>query len=443
MKKTPPYLHLLVIPLLLFLFIGGTFLFPPETGAQEQNPESPTVITDAQSLGAPPSLSVPVDFEVRPQLTEGADTYLVTIYPGEELYSSFGHTAIRIKDPAVDLDILYNYGQSSVPFDSGFVPHFVKGQLPFMLGVIDTERAYNFYIKHEDRTIYEQRLNLSNKKKTELYRFLAFNALPENRVYIYDFFFDNCTTRIRDIFTYLFGSSMSYRLAEQEMSFREIIAPYLYHTPFISFGIDLVFGSVSDKKPALEDRLFLPFQLMDAVENAETASEESPLEGDTRFVYRQKRPDPKPPAVGPGLLLWILAATATAASLGRFRYSVPARIMDGLIFGLAGLLGSLMLLLWLFSGYEMATANYNLLWAWPPHIIAAFIGFRGGRRHRLLFYYFAAASAIAAVFLAVSPFIPQTLPSAAVPFILALIVRSINRIIPLPFSRVAEKPTSH
>ncbi|MFP4491650.1 MAG: DUF4105 domain-containing protein [Spirochaetaceae bacterium] len=403
--------------------------------------------TDAQKVGALPPLEIPEDFEAPPELSPRAEMYLVTIYPGEALYSSFGHTAIRIKDSETGMDKLYNYGQSSIPFDSGFVPHFVKGQLPFMLGVVNTERAYNFYIKYEDRTIYEQKLNLSHKKKTELHRFLAYNALPENRVYIYDFFFDNCTTRIRDIFTYLYGSSMTYRLMEQEKSFRQIIEPYLSHTPYVTLGINLVFGSPSDKKPSLEERLFLPFQLMDAAESAEIEADPEAaggrrIEGETRFIYRQQRPDPEPPALGPALLLWILAAVAAALTVSPYRRSLPARIMDVLIFGIVGVLGSLMLLLWLFSGYEMATANYNLVWAWPTHIVVMFLGFGAVRTRHFLFYYFTASAAAAVIFFAASPLIPQTLPPAAVPLILAMAVRSLNRIGFFPFSRVVEKQST-
>jgi hypothetical protein len=350
---------------------------------------------------------------------------MVTIYPGEALYSTFGHTAIRVWDPSSGIDRLFNYGQSSVPFDSGFVPNFVSGYLPFMLGVIDTERAYDFYTRYEDRSIVEQELDLTSGEKQRLYRFLSYNALPENRVYIYDFFFDNCTTRVRDIFTLLYGDELVYRLPRQQQSFREEISPYLRATPYVHLGINLMFGIPSDRRPQLKDRLYLPFQLMEAIEEGRV--EGRALEAGSGFVYRQKRSDPRPPPIPPAALLWPAGALLIVISATKLRYSRVARAADGLLFAVAGFLGIAMLLLWSFSGYEMTTKNLNILWAWPPHLAAGFLSYELARRSRIVTVYFAAAAVISGLFLLSIPFLPQTIPAAAIPLILSLALRSALR----------------
>lgn len=406
-----------------------------------------SITADAARVGSLPSLSIPDNFSPNPLLSPGAEISMVTIYPGEALYSTFGHTAIRIWDPSIGVDRLFNYGQSSVPFDSGFVPNFVSGYLPFMLGVIDTERAYNFYKSYEDRSIVEQELGLTWGEKQRLYRFLSYNGLPENRVYIYDFFFDNCTTRVRDLFTLLFGEKLVYRIPQQQKSFREEISPYLRATPYVHLGINLMFGIPSDRQPRLGDRLYLPFQLMDAIEEARVVMTESSenttagrqeeekgsrregreLEAGSGFVYRQRRSDPQPPPFPPIAALWLFAALLILISVTKLRFSRIAGAADGILFAIAGFLGIAMVLLWTLSGYEMTTNNLNIIWAWPPHIVAGFLSFGLARRSRTVSIYFTAAAMISGLFLLSSFLLPQSIPAAALPLILSLALRSALR----------------
>jgi hypothetical protein len=375
------------------------------------------VHTDAAAVGNLPPLQPPESYRPQPQLTPEAEVFMVTINPGLALYSTFGHTAIRIVDPPNGLDLLYNYGQSSVPFDASFVPRFVTGELPFMLGVSSTPGSYDFYRTAEDRSIYEQHLNLNFDEKRQLYRFLAYNALPQNRIYIYDFFFDNCTTRVRDLFSYLFGPALSYQLHPQELSFREEIAPYLAHTPFVVLGINLVFGVPADTVPQPRHRLFLPFQLRDAIASAQVdrGGGTAPLEREAKYLYRQQRPDPAPPPVSPALLLWLLAAAALLLTLSPARCSGAARGFDTALLLLVGLTGTAMALLWAFSGYLMTTANFNLLWAWPL------------QRRRWLRGYFLAAGAASAGMILLSPLIPQVFPAGGYALMTALALRSLAR----------------
>jgi len=381
------------------------------------------------------------------RLSRDAAVSMVTIYPGESLYSMYGHTAIRIIDDVQDLDILYNYGQASVPFDSGFVPKFVSGDLSFILGVSDTGRAFQFYREYEDRSIYEQELNLTDRQKQAVFNYLAENAKEENRTYIYDFFFDNCTTRVRDLFHDVFGEEL--RFSESAYSgderYRTAISPYLRGVPYVKLGIDLMFGRTADEHVAAEKDLFLPLQLMDAVEKASlgTGNISKDLVLKSGFLYNQQRAESEPPPFGPAGLFWIVCAAAAAIISLPWRFPRIARIiqspmfrrfqrvLDWALFFLTGAVGTSAVLLWAFSGYEMTYWNFNILWAWPTHLFAAFFFLRknktadpgSGGSGPFAFYLKLNSMAILIVFV-LSILTQQDLPFGAIPLMITLILRN-------------------
>ena len=131
-------------------------------------------------------------------LSDSSRVTLLTVAPGDELYSAFGHTGIRVTDYKNNFDVVFNYG--TFDFNQpGFYTNFIKGKMRYM---ISTDRFDNFmdaYI-YEKRSVTEQELNLTTSDKQKIFAFLYNNALPENREYYYDFFWDNCATRPRDVF---------------------------------------------------------------------------------------------------------------------------------------------------------------------------------------------------------------------------------------------------
>ena len=130
-------------------------------------------------------------------LSEHTKVSLLTSSPGEDLYAQFGHSAIRITDTLSGQDLVFNYGL----FDfntPGFYVKFIRGKLPYQLGIQRFDAFLNAYIE-ENRQCRELEINLNEKERLALINFLSVNYLPENREYPYDFFFDNCATRIRDI----------------------------------------------------------------------------------------------------------------------------------------------------------------------------------------------------------------------------------------------------
>ncbi len=378
------------------------------------------------------------------QLTDQAELKMVTIFPGRALYSMFGHTAIRVEDPLHGIDLLYNYGQSSVPFDATFIPRFVTGDLPFVLGVIQTPRAYDFYRDYENRTIYEQDLQLKAEERQAIFDYLEVNARPENRTYIYDFFHDNCTTRVRDLFWDIFGEDISFKLPSLPVkSYRNAIAPYIDEKQFVKFGINLMLGAPTDGVPGPDRRLYLPGQLMEALEVAQLKGH--PLMGDSRFVYQGRNGTTILPGgtaeqsflahlpsilFSPSPLLWIIFAAALLLSLSRNRASRGARAFDALLFALAGIVGIASILLWRFSGYIMTTANYHLLWAWPTHLLLPYFLIKKEKSPILRWYLLISAAALLGT-LVLFPFLPQQLPLPAIPLLLTLALRAARHSTPV------------
>ncbi|MBL0309244.1 MAG: DUF4105 domain-containing protein [Bacteroidetes bacterium] len=132
------------------------------------------------------------------ELSDSANITLLTCSPGADLYSAFGHNGIRVTDYKQGFDVVFNYG--TFDFDQpGFYVNFVRGRMRYMLS---TDRFSDFIsqYRYEKRSILEQQLRLNSEDRKKIFAFLYNNALPENREYLYDFFWDNCATRPRDVF---------------------------------------------------------------------------------------------------------------------------------------------------------------------------------------------------------------------------------------------------
>lgn len=198
---------------------------------------------------------------------DSVDVALITCGPGSEIWSEFGHTAIRITDRANGEDIAVNYGMFSF-HQPHFIPRFVLGKTDYQMGIQPFDEFLQEYID-EKRYVIQQPLNLSSSDKMHLLQALETNYRPENRVYRYNFFYDNCTTRARDViigncnskvtFRSFSGRSKSYRKLVHEMN-----APY----PWTRFGEDLLLGCDADKICTDDQRQFLPLYLMSDFQNA-------------------------------------------------------------------------------------------------------------------------------------------------------------------------------
>lgn len=362
-------------------------------------------------------------------LSENARVSLLSIYPGTELYAAFGHSAIRIVDAEAELDRVYNYGTFSFE-EPGFYLKFARGLLDYMLSAYSYQFLIYIYTD-ERRPIIEQVLNLTPAMKDKIYRFLEWNYLPQNRRYRYDFFFDNCATRIRDVFEKnLDGNLHLYLNSERKLTFRQYIDLYLGHHPISHFGMDLGLGDRSDRIATPWEAMFLPDFLFESFAKATIT-----IDGETEpFVVKMDtllwfEGADKPSYTLPwaDIIFWGLFALIAALTFWSYRSKnfLPRlnRWVDVILFGLIGLVGLLILFLWFGTDHKVTPDNWNLMWTWPTHIIIiVFLFFKN--KPKWLFAYFALYTFTLLVFLAGWRFWPQGFNSANFPLVLTLALRS-------------------
>ncbi|MEE9372066.1 MAG: DUF4105 domain-containing protein [Saprospiraceae bacterium] len=213
-------------------------------------------------------------------LTDDTKVSLLTCDPGGEIYSLFGHSAIWIYDKELGINEVYNYGTFDFR-DPKFLSKFLQGKLLYWLALDDGERflyAYN----NLKRGIKENVFLLDSIQKNQLYHALKTNAEPENRDYYYDFFFDNCSTRILDLFETNFGP---YYIPEvSSKTFRDLIHEYLEGRDWTKFGIDLIIGSLADKVTSARQQMFLPEYVPRHMSKAKDADGQSVMNKGTPII---------------------------------------------------------------------------------------------------------------------------------------------------------------
>lgn len=192
---------------------------------------------------------------------------LLTCAPGKEVYSLYGHTAIRYNDKTKGIDIAINYGMFSfkTPF---FIPRFIFGLTDYEMGIIPFDAFCEEY-RYEDRDVIQQVLNLTADEKKEIIKAIETNYLPENRIYRYNYFYDNCTTRARDILLNNINGKIFYSDNQGSYpSYRDLIHAFNEEEPWARFGNDLLLGVKADKPTNLKEHQFLPYNLMHDFEKA-------------------------------------------------------------------------------------------------------------------------------------------------------------------------------
>ncbi len=364
-------------------------------------------------------------------LSPAAEVSLITVYPGNELYSTFGHSAIRIQDYPQRLDRIYNYG--TFDFDEpGFYVKFCRGKLDYKLAAYSYRFAQMIY-EDERRPIISQTLDLNEAMKQDIYRFLEWNYLPENRGYRYDFFFDNCATRIRDVFENTLKDSLQLFYNDtRQLTFRNYIDIYLVNQPFSDYGIDLALGAKTDRIADPKEVLFLPDYLFESFAKARIShsGSERPLVSstDTLFWIDGVQNPPLPTAFPwVHLITWGLFFIALAKTIIDWQANSTAlafrRILDYPLFGLAGLVGLLIVFLWFFTDHQTTPINWNIAWAWPVHFLVFLPGLFKSPPKWVRNYLMLAAG-VALVLVIAWVWIPQKLHSATLPLVLTLMIRS-------------------
>ena len=192
---------------------------------------------------------------------------IITCSPGEEVYAKFGHSGIRVVDPTQNIDLVFNYGIFSFETEN-FYYKFIKGETDYFLGVHPTSIFLPEY-KRRNSMVWEQVLNLTVQEKHKVINSLIENYRPENRMYRYNFVFDNCATRPRDKVLNSIDGHVRFQNTTEAKTFRQWIGVYVGNDTWVKFGIDLVFGMDADNISTEYESMFLPEVLMNEFQVAQ------------------------------------------------------------------------------------------------------------------------------------------------------------------------------
>lgn len=348
---------------------------------------------------------------------------LLTCSPGEELYSSWGHTAIRVTDHNTGMDMVYNYGTFD-DSDPNFYLKFTRGIMNYALSAYpfaDFVREYQF----QERGIIEQTLQLSCADKISVFKALQINDTDSNRFYSYYFHTDNCTTRAEDMIVQNISTPVIFRplLPSKSLTFRQLINPYLDKNGqyWGKFGTDLFLGMHLDKEMTNKEIRFLPDYLKKGFDSAHINNQ--PLVGRSEIILTWPNEDKNAGFLfTPFLAFTILLVIIGALTFSKSGWSYRALIIfDRVFFFVIGLLGFLMLTLWIIRIDTVCRNNLNVLWALPTHMVAAFFV---GSSMPWVQKYFQVVFWLSIVLAFTWFFIPQQLNNAVGPLLLLIIIRS-------------------
>ncbi|TFH74748.1 DUF4105 domain-containing protein [Gammaproteobacteria bacterium LSUCC0112] len=378
--------HVLPLPhqryslaLVWLLWLALVVSMPAHVLAQD---ESSTAMSAPQGL--PPiddaaAIRVPADLN-RVQF------YLITVDVGNHLWDNFGHTALRMVDENAGTDIVFNWGL----FDTSvgllrFGANFARGVMEYQLGVSPPHWELSRY-QGEARSVWQDRLVLTNPQKRQLYQRLSWNLRPENINYDYDYFFDNCTTRVRD---YL-DEALSGTLAERSQlrvqnTFRDEVQSHYANLPLIALSLDVLMNGRIDRQMSQWEQMFLPASLRQHLNSLGLLADGEML---AQFTPPADGPNPYLAVIVLLIPLILLIISVRKASIASFSsqpgFTLRAPALSYRVLGLialaiclfSGVYGSMMVLGWMFSAHLDIHANINLLLFWPTDLLGLVVASR-------------------------------------------------------------------
>ncbi|QCR23964.1 DUF4105 domain-containing protein [Pontibacter sp. SGAir0037] len=360
------------------------------------------------------------------QLSPDATISLITCSSGDDLYTVFGHSAVRVNDPAAGLDIVFNYG--TFDFDEpNFYLKFAQGKLRYKLSAAYFSDFVYAYTR-DNRSVFEQELRLTPEQRQQYWAFLTNNYLPANRFYLYDFFFDNCATRIRDGLEATFPNQIKFNIEhfDKDYSFRNLIDIYLPPQPWGDFGIDLALGAKIDQEATPYEYMFLPDYLSMGFANATIMQNGKavPLAGEPKTIFLQQPPQEESFSLfRPTMVFWAFFVVVLVVTILDLKNNRRSKTLDFMLFFISGLLGIIFLLLWFATDHQATANNYNLLWGIPTHVVVAFLL---GKRllPAWVRIYMTATAVITGLLLITWWGLPQEPHAAFIPIALTLVIRA-------------------
>ena len=354
---------------------------------------------------------------------------LLTCAPGPELYSTFGHTAIRVYDSIGLGDIVYNYGVIGETLnydDPRFYIRFMRGKIKYMLDAYSF-RDFLYEYQAEQRSVWEQDLNLSDTQKTALLTLLSNNLRDDKRYYKYDFWLDNCSTRPRNLlYDSLSGIALSSSIIPPNTTPRILIHSYLDKAgqSWSKLGIDILLGQLMDKPIDDFGAMFLPEYLMKGL--SKTHNNGKAIVNNQRTILDLPSPiEPSSPYMPLIAITIFCLAYLGLYSLLR-KKSNSYKILDSFLFFLTGILGLLLIIMWIATDHTVCKNNWNVLWAIPTNLIVAFINSKGKRWMKT---YFIICFALSLLLVGGWFWLPQRFNIALLPLSLLMMYRYAKRAI--------------
>jgi hypothetical protein len=366
-------------------------------------------------------LSFSFNLTAQSKLSEQAKITLLTCSPGHELHTLYGHTAIRINDPVAGFDLVFNYG--TFDFETSyFYLKFANGNLKYKLAYGQFSRFLLSY-QYEKRGVWEQTINFSQAEKQKFFDAILLNAKPENKFYRYDFFFDNCATRVRDIIIDNTDGEVVYDTKDVEsFTYRDIIHQYEANYPWISDGLDVILGMKTDDDANQFNQMFMPDYLMQHLSSAKISGEEPrPLLGEPKVILPFNA-EATSSGIKPSLVFWLLFALSLLLAYYEIKRNKPVVLLNRFILLVTGIVGGLIFFLWFLSRHSVTGDNFNILWAFPFNLFVAFLaGWFFKSKPFKFFLLFLMVSALIPLVFAWA--IPQYLPAMVYPICLLIVSR--------------------
>ncbi|WP_276867767.1 DUF4105 domain-containing protein [Bacteroides heparinolyticus] len=355
---------------------------------------------------------------------------LLTCAAGGEIYYLFGHTAIRYENFTRGVDVVFNYGV----FDfntPNFTFRFALGDTYYQLGVTEYRYFANEYTAL-GRDVWQQTLNLTYGEKEHLFRRLQENYKPENRMYLYNFFYDNCATRPRDQIEHAIDGTLRYAEnmtdSNTGISFRDLLHKYSEGHPWARFGMDLCMGSKADKPISRREMMFVPFYLQEHFSKAQITDRQGrtrPLvASEKKIVLTGKTPaDFRTGGITPMQSALLLLTVMAGITLWGVSWRKSLWGIDLILFAAAGTAGCILAFLALFSQHPAVSPNYLLFVFHPLHLLclpSMLIRVKRKKASR----YMRANFIVLTLFIALWVIIPQKFPLTVLPLALCLLIRS-------------------
>ena len=309
------------------------------------------------------------------KLSKQSEISIITVGPGDILYEAFGHSAIRVSDPVIGMDNIFNYGL----FDfnqPNFYTNFVKGRLLYKVGKQSFGRFITSY-NYQKRWMKEQVLNLSQVEKQDMYALLEQNVLPHNAEYLYDPYFNNCATKLRDITKDILGNRVYFpsSFSNDSYTMRQLMNKELHWNTWGNFGINLALGNTLDKAITAEDYMYLPDYVYESFRKANKLKNnvDTPLVKNEKLLLNFKEIKIKPKWYNPFFIFSIALLLTIIITYRDQKRNKRTKLLDFSIFFVTGLLGLVICFLWFFTNHSTTPNNFNFLWAFFPNLFVACI----------------------------------------------------------------------